>query len=85
MRDKEYGCDSSEINLPYIKTNPPLKSESKVSIKIGRYEHLVSIEKKYIEKKYIEQRLQVLNNKEESISDTIKKLSLWELVKIKMF
>ena len=36
-------------------------------------------------KKYIEQRLQILNNKEESISDTIKKLSLWELVKIKMF
>ena len=85
MSNQECGCDSLGTKLSDIKTNPPLKSESKVSIKIGRYEHLVSIEKKYIEKKYIEQRLQVLNNKEESISDTIKNLSLWELVKIKMF
>ena len=80
MSNQECGCDSLGTKLSDIKTNPPLKSESKVSIKIGRYEHLVSIEKKYIE-----QRLKVLNNKEESISDTIKKLSLWELVKIKMF
>ena len=80
MSNQECGCDSLGTKLSDIKTNPPLKSESKVSIKIGRYEHLVSIEKKYIE-----QRLKVLNNKEESISDTIKKLSLWELIKIKMF
>ena len=80
MSNQECGCDSLGTKLSDIKTNSPLKSESKVSIKIGRYEHLVSIEKKYIE-----QRLEVLNNKEESISDTIKKLSIWELVKIKMF
>ena len=80
MSNQECGCDSLGTKLSDIKTNPPLKSESKVSIKIGRYEHLVSIEKKYIE-----QRLKVLNNKEESISDTIKNLSLWELIKIKMF